>query len=155
MDAKKTIAKVTDLIKNTQYDQAITLLKELLSTDTKNELAIGLLASVYAEIQMDDKAIELYQQMLDINPNNPLARFQLGMIYFNKNQYDDAINIWLASVVDDKNFMLHYYTGLAYLQKNQAENAQPMLAKARQYMPENHPLFKNLNDLVSNRQNIH
>ena len=155
MDAKTTIAKVSGLIKSNNFDEAIPLLQELLKTDTKNELAMGLLASVYAEIQMNDKAIGLYQKMLSINPNNPLARFQLGMIHYTNKHFDEAIEIWLASLTDEKNFMLHYYTGLAYLQKQQPENAKPMLEKAKQYMPNNHALYNSLIDLLTDKQNIH
>ena len=155
MDAKTTIAKVSGLIKSNQFDEAIPLLQELLKTDTKNELAMGLLASVYAEIQMNDKAIALYQKMLTINPNNPLARFQLGMIHFSNNQFDEAIDIWLASLTDEKNFMLHYYAGLAYLEKQQPGNARPMFEKAKQYMPTNHALYPNLMGLLADKQNIH
>ena len=151
MDAKKTIAKVTGLIKSNSFDEAITLLQELLKTDTKNELALGLLASVYAEIKMNDKAINLYKKILTVNPNNPLARYQLGMIHFTDNQFDEAIDIWLASVTDEKNYMLHYYTGLAYMQKKQVENAKPMFEKAKQYMPTDHPLYQSLTELIADK----
>lgn len=155
MDVKKTISQITGLIKTNEYDEAITLLKKIIETDSRNELALGLLASVYAEINMDNKSIELYQKILKINPNNPLARYHLGMIHFANNQFDEAIDIWLASVTDEKNFVLHYYLGLAYMQKQQEENARPMFEKAKQYMPDNHPLYKDLIESLGNQHNIH
>lgn len=155
MDAKKIIAKVTGLMKSNNFDEAIPLLQDLLKSEPQHELALGLLASIYAEIQMTDKAIDLYQQLLSINPNNPLARLQLGMLFYANNQFDEAIEIWLASLTDEKNFVLHYYTGMAYLQKQQPEHASAMFEKARHYMPDTHALYPDLMLQMSDKQNLH
>lgn len=155
MDVKSTISKASELIKSRSFEQAIPLLKDLISTDTDNELALGMLASVYAEIQMNDKAMELYERILAINPANPLARFQLGLLNYNNNQFDQAIEIWTPALSDEKNFMAQYFTGLAYLQIQQPKHARPLLEMAQQYMPTDNPLYSSLNDLLADKQTLH
>ena len=155
MDVKSTISQASELIKSRSFEQAIPLLKDLISTDTNNELALGMLASIYAEIQMKDKAMGLYERILAINPANPLARFQLGLLNFNNNQFDQAIKIWSPALSDEKNFMTQYFTGLAYLQIQQPAQARPLLEMAQQHMPTDNPLYNSLNDLLADKQTLH
>ena len=155
MDVKSTISQASELIKSRSFEQAIPLLKDLISTDTNNELALGMLASIYAEIQMKDKAMGLYERILAINPANPLARFQLGLLNFNNNQFDQAIKIWTPALSDEKNFMTQYFTGLAYLQIQQPTQARPLLEMAQQHMPTDNPLYNSLNDLLADKQTLH
>lgn len=155
MDVKSSISKASQLIKSHSYDEAIPLLKDLLKTEGNNELVLGMLASVYAEIQMTDKAIALYERILSINPDNPLARFQLGLQYFNNEQFDQAIETWTPSLQDEQNFMAHYFTGLAYLQKQQPDQARPLLEKAQQHMPDDNPLYSSLTNMLSEMRSLH
>lgn len=151
MDLKSTVAKASELIKARRFDEAIPFLKDLIKTNPDNELALGMLASIYAEIQMQDKAIALYEHILSINPDNSLACFQLGLILFNSQQFDKAIKIWEPALADAKNFMVHYFSGLAYLQQKQPAQAKKLLEKAQQHMPTDHHLKNNLNDLLVDR----
>lgn len=155
MDVKSTISQASELIKSRSFDQAIPLLKDLISTDTDNELALGMLASIYAEIDMPEKARSLYSRILELNPANPLARFQLGLNYFNANQINEALEIWEPGLTDKTDFMIKYFTGLAYIQLKEYVKAKSILEQAEQIMPKNHPLYGELKQLTDTEVQLH
>lgn len=66
--------------KQGDLESAIVHLKELLAADPRHEIALGLLAGIYAQLKMSDRAVALYRQVLEINPGNPLARLQLSLL---------------------------------------------------------------------------
>lgn len=155
MEAKTAISKAADYIKSREFDQAIPILKKLVETEKENELVLGMLASVYAEIDMKDKAEDLYKRVLTINPENPLARFHLGLLHFTSHQYDKALAVWETGLHNHSDFMLHYYCGLAYLQNNKADKAQKLFLQAEKFMPNSHPLFSTLRDMLANMGVLH
>lgn len=155
MDVKSTISKASELIKARSFEQAIPLLKDLISTDTDNELALGMLASIYAEIDMQEKARSLYSRILELNPANPLARFQLGLNYFNANQIKEALEIWEPGLADKTDFMTKYFTALAYIQLKQYEKAKGFLVQTEKIMPKDHPLYSELTKLTGTEVQLH
>jgi cytochrome c-type biogenesis protein CcmH/NrfG len=52
-------------------------LKELLAADPDHEIANGMLAGIYAQLNMTQRAVEYFHRVLAINPQNALARVQL------------------------------------------------------------------------------
>lgn len=155
MEAKTAISKASNYIKSREFDLAIPLLKKLVETEKDNELVLGMLASVYAEIGMKDKAEDLYTQVLAINPENPLARFHLGLLHFTSDQYDEALAVWEPGLHNHSDFMLHYYCGLVYLQNNKTDKAKALLLQAEKFMPNSHPLFSTLRDTLANMGVLH
>jgi len=143
-DKIQTISDAAALIKTRQFEQAMNLLKTFLQHEPDHELATGMLASIYAEIDMPEKALELYGHVLEINSANILARFHLGLIHFNLGDYAKAIEIWKPAADEPTDFMLKYYLGLAYLKTNELRAGIHSLAAARELMPEEHPLYGEL-----------
>ena len=120
------------------------LLSDFLEANPKNEIATGMLASVYAEIKMFDKALELYSKILDVNPGNILARFHLGLIHFNNTEFKEAIGAWEPAISDPSDFMVKYFTGLAFLNVKELNKGISLLIEASELMPSDHPLHEQL-----------
>jgi len=78
-DKKKLLSQATEALQAGEPEQAISVLKDLLEKYPKNEIASGLLASIYAEIGMLDRAEEHFREALNANRQNPLLRLHLGL----------------------------------------------------------------------------
>ncbi len=153
----KSISIISDaaaLIKARHFEEAIQLIKPFLKDEPSNIMALGMLASVYAEINMHEKARDLYNQILKLEPSNALARFQLGLTYFNNKDYSTAIKTWEPALDDKTDFMSKYFTGLSLLCTNNLQRGTEFLEAAQKIMPEDHPLYSQLHQHISNAKNI-
>lgn len=137
-----TISNAAALIKTRQFEQAMQELKTFLQHQPDHEIATGMLASIYAEIDMPQKALELYARVLEINPGNILARFHLGLIHFGSGDFLQAIDTWKPALSDPDDFMIKYHAGLAYLKISELSTSIQLLTAARELMPEDHPIYE-------------
>ena len=132
--------------KQREFDKAIEVLKNLVQIRPTHELGLGMLASIYAEIGMQDRAINLYRKILEINPSNPLAGFQLGLAQFRAGETEQALATWESSLTED-DFMFHFHCGLALQKLNRVEEAKPMFEHAAKTMPNTHALYGQLQEI--------
>lgn len=142
MDAqiKNIIAQATPLLKNQDHLSVIKLLKQAVEDGHDHEIILGMLASSYAEIGMQDKAITMYQRLLNNAPQNHLARFQLGMLRFQEHAYAAAIEQWEIIAVEANEFVANFWIAKAYKEMSEPERAKPYLHNARMRAPADHPL---------------
>lgn len=130
------------------FESAIVHLKRLLAADPRQEIALGMLAGIYAELKMADRAADLYRQVLAVNPRNPLARFQLGLLQFTEGRPREAVDTLHPALVDESDFLAHLYSGLALRQLGLTGEARPLLEVAAQRMPVDHALYPKLRELL-------
>src|SRR5229473_2163064 len=124
-------------------------LKSLLASDPKHEIAVGMLAAIYAQIGLLDRAIEYFQQSLTINPQNVLARFQLGLTQLTAQRPQEALATWKPGLDQPGEFLAHFHSGLALLQLQKPAEARALFAHAARRMPKAHALYPQLQDLLS------
>ena len=70
--------------------QGITMLREVLVEDPKNELAIYNLGMLAITSEQYDKAIERFESLKELNPKNPEAYFYLGYCLFELGKKEEA-----------------------------------------------------------------
>jgi tetratricopeptide (TPR) repeat protein len=148
-DPQELLRRATAAASQRDFEQALVCLKRLLTLDDRHELAVGMLASVYAELRMPERAIEYYRRALEVNPANPLARLQLGLLQSSLGRAQDALDTWRPSLDDPKEFVAHFQSGVAMLQLQRPAEARSLLATAEQRMPANHPLRPTLRELLT------
>lgn len=129
--------------------EALTHLKTALLTEPDNELALGMSASIYAELGMDDRACDTFRKVLTINPANALAQFQLGLIEFRRGALTQALEIWQTPEPASNDFMLRFYSGLALAQLGRSEEAHALFIEASKHVPNDHPIRPELQSLLS------
>jgi Flp pilus assembly protein TadD len=127
-----------------RFDEAIAHLKRLLDTEPRNEIALGMLAGIYAQIGLHDRAIEQYRRVLVVNPGNPLARFQLGLSQLQSGRPADALETWHATQVEESDYLVHHFSGIALLDLGRNDEARAILDQAQRHMPANHTLYPQL-----------
>lgn len=145
---EQQLRRATACAKERDFEGAITGLKAILAVEPGSEIATGMLAAVYAELGMPQRATEYYQRVLALNPDNALARFQLGVLQLNAGRTREALETWEPSLADQSDFAAHYYSGLALLQLEKADEARTLLQKAHQRMPHDHALYPSLKELL-------
>lgn len=144
----EALKTATAYAKNGDLERAIESLKALVARNPKHEIATGMLASIYAQLDMRDRAIEYFQRTLTINPANPLARLQLGQLQLSAGRPLEALATWKPSVDDPQDFVARFHSGLALLQLQRPQEARSMFEAAAQRMPKDHALYAQLQDLL-------
>ncbi len=141
---REQLKQYINLIKNKQFELAMSGLKEYLQEFPTNEVARGMLASLYFQIGMHDRAIPEFETILEQNPDNALARFQLGMTRYTRGELEKSIDCWLPLTEVEDDFMGSFHSALAYVDLQQAPMARPLVEKCVKVMPKNHPLYPRL-----------
>ena len=80
IDTHEALSLATACAKRGELEAAMIHLKGLLAVDPEHEIATGMLAAIYAQLNMTGRAVEYFRRVLAINPQNPLARAQLELL---------------------------------------------------------------------------
>jgi len=141
---KEEIAKAAAAAKSGNSESAIEMLKELVDRNPDHELAVGMLASLYADLGMMDRAERLFEQVLNINLANPLARLHLGTTRMQLGKHEQALSTLEPLLQSQDDFIAHFYCGMLQLELNNIQESRINLDIASQRMPVEHPLRPNL-----------
>ncbi len=74
--------------------QGITLLREVIQKDPKNELALFNLGLLSMQSGQFDKAIDRFKSVLDVNQSNSEAKYYLALCYKETGNKTEAINLF-------------------------------------------------------------
>ena len=147
-DPQALLREAAAAVGQRDFEQALLRLKRLVALDSHHELAIGMLAAVYAELGMPERAIEYFGRVLTLNPANPLARLQLGLLQSSLGRTQQALDTWTPGLKDPNDFAVHFQSGVVMLQLKRPVEARALLATAEQRMPADHPLRASLRELL-------
>jgi tetratricopeptide (TPR) repeat protein len=89
-EALAELQKVTFLIKQKRYDEALQIGNNLLNEDPDNKNLRFLLAQVHMRKGNVEKATEEYQKVLQQNPDDPAVLVRVAQAYFESKEYDKA-----------------------------------------------------------------
>lgn len=137
---KAIFVKAEDAVAKKKYDQATTLLKQVVETDNADFQAWTALGTVYFAQEKFDDAQHAYQQAVAVKSDSPRAHYNLGRLLSSQKKYDEAIesltkSVELQPTSGDANMML----GEAYLQVKKGSKAIPYLNEAAKHgRPEAH-----------------
>jgi Tfp pilus assembly protein PilF len=80
IDTREALSLAAACAKRGELEPAMIHLKELLVADPEHEIANGMLAAIYAQLNMTGHAVDYFRRVLAINPQNALARSQLELL---------------------------------------------------------------------------
>lgn len=123
--------KAEDAVSKKKFDQAATLLKQVVETDNADFQAWTALGTVYFAQEKFKDAEEAYQHAIAVKPGSPRAQFNLGRLLSSQKKYEEAIEpltkaIELQPTSGDANMLI----GEAYLQVKKGSKAIPYLNEA-------------------------
>jgi tetratricopeptide (TPR) repeat protein len=123
-------------INNKKYDEAESLLKQLLSEDANDFQARTELGTVYLFQQDFVKAEQAYSEALTVRPKFFLALINLGRLRLMQSNFEGAISVLSEAVVTKPTSAeANYYLGEAYLQIKKGSKAVTYLYEALKLDP--------------------
>jgi tetratricopeptide (TPR) repeat protein len=126
------LMKATGLQTAGQFDQAETILREIIKVSPRNPIALNNLG--YFLLERDQRfpeAIELIRQAVEIDPTNPSYLDSLGWAHFKLGRIDDAIKyLEDAAKYDDTSATIQEHLGDVYRRKGLLELARASWQRA-------------------------
>lgn len=131
---KAIFIKAEEAVAKKKFDQATTLLKQVVETDNADFQAWTALGTVYFAQEKFTDAEEAYRQAITVRPTSPRAQFNLGRLLSSQKKYEQAIEpltkaVELQPTSGDANMLI----GEAYLQVKKGSKAIPYLNEAAQH----------------------
>lgn len=107
-----------------QYDEAVTLLKQLVANDPNDFQGWAELGTVFLAKKDLSEAEKAYQQSTRVRPKFYLALMNLGRVRLMQQKFDDAIPVFTRAVeIKASSADANYYLGEAYLQVKKGSRA--------------------------------
>ena len=123
--------KAVDASQKKRFDEAVTLLRQIVESDPKDFPAWTELGTIYFIQKNFDQAEKSYRQALDKNPNFLVALISLGRVRIVQHVFKDAIALLTHAVqVQPRSPQANYFLGEAYLQEKLGSKAVPYLKEA-------------------------
>jgi len=129
--AQQIFTKAEEAVGKKKFDQAVTLLKQIVDGDANDFQAWTALGSVYVALEKFDDAEKAYEQAIQLKPTSTRAALNLGRLRSNEKKFAEAIDP-LTRVVElqpdsgDAQMLL----GECYLQVRKGSKAIPHLDEA-------------------------
>jgi tetratricopeptide (TPR) repeat protein len=128
--------KAEEAIKRKDYDQAKTLLRQIVREDPKDFEAWTELGTVYFLQKNNDEAEKSYLQALDKQPLFILALVNLGKVRLAQKNYEGAIQILTRAIaVKPPSVEANYFLGEAYLNIGKGSKAVDYMNEALRLEP--------------------
>jgi tetratricopeptide (TPR) repeat protein len=126
--------KAEEAVAKKKFDQAATLLKQVVETDNADFQAWTALGTVYFAQEKFKDAEEAYQHAIAVRPTSPRAQFNLGRLLSSQKKYEEALEpltkaVELQPTSGDANMLI----GEAYLQVKKGSKAIPYLNEATKH----------------------
>jgi tetratricopeptide (TPR) repeat protein len=113
----KMFSKASEGVKNKNYDEAISLLRQIVDSDDADFPAWKELGTVYFIQKNYAEAEKAYMQAIAKHPDYPLALISLGRLRIAQKNFDGAIEVLTRAVkVQPTSPQANYFLGEAYLQ---------------------------------------
>jgi tetratricopeptide (TPR) repeat protein len=113
----KMFSKASEAVKNKNYDEAISLLRQIVDSDAADFPAWKELGTVYFIQKNYAEAEKAYTQAISKHPDYALALISLGRLRIAQKNFDGAIEVLMQAVkVQPTSPQANYFLGDAYLQ---------------------------------------
>ena len=131
VSTKPLFAKAEEAVAKRKFDQATTLLKQVVEIDNNDFQAWTALGTIYFAQEKFSDAEQAYQHAVAVKPTSPRAQFNLGRLLYSQKKHEEAIEpltkaVELQPSSGDANMLL----GECYLQLKKGSKAIPYLNEA-------------------------
>ena len=128
---KPIFMKAEEAVSKKKYDQATSLLKQVVETDKADFQAWTALGTVYYAQEKFEDAEQSYLHAIEAKPTSGRARINLGRLFYSQKKFDQAIETLTAAVeVQPTSGEANYLLGESYLQVKKGSKAIPYLNEA-------------------------
>ncbi len=115
-----------------EYENALNKYVEASKYDPKFIQALMNSGHIYVIKNYLNKALAVYAKVLELTPDNPTALCNIALIKYKQGDKNAAFNILFKLAVKggEKNYLVHKYLGIIWLEKGKAHDAIVSLKKA-------------------------
>lgn len=140
-----SIKKSLELIKNTNFDEALDLLRQSLRKNPRDIQALNVIGQLYIELKNYPEAINNFERSLKIDPNDFEIISRLAYAYEKDKQFTKAVERYTQSLkINPRQHHLYDCLGRTLAKDNRDFEALAYLFKAIEKMPENHEVHNNI-----------
>ena len=126
--------KAEQAVAKKKYDQATTLLNQIVETDKADFQAWTALGSIYFAQEKFDDAEKAYSQAITIKPTSGRAQYNLGRLRSSQKKFEEAVEPLTKAVeLQPDSGDAHMLLGEAYLQLKKGSKAIPHLNEAAKH----------------------
>ena len=131
------LKEAQDKIRQGDYDDALTILKDVVANNPNDPNALYLLGMSYSKKQMFVEAVETLSRVVELIPDFPPAQFELAVCYQNQGEMDSALGHYQKTLeLDPNNPAAAYNAGLILFGQNRIGEALPFFEKAVSLRPD-------------------
>jgi tetratricopeptide (TPR) repeat protein len=128
---RQLFVKAEEAVGKKKYDQASTLLQQIVDTDKGDFQAWTALGSIYFAQEKFPEAEKAYLHAIEIKPASPRAQLNLGRLLSKQKRYEEAIDPLTKAVeLQPTSGEANYLMGECYLQVKKGSKAIPYLNEA-------------------------
>jgi tetratricopeptide (TPR) repeat protein len=128
---KAIFEKAEEAVAKKKYDQAATLLRQVVEIDNADFQAWTALGSLYFAQDKFADAEQSYQHAITVKPDSPRANFNLGRVLSSQKKCEQAIEPLTKAVeLQPTSGEANYFLGECYLQIKKGSKAIPYLNQA-------------------------
>ena len=128
---RSLFAKAQTAVDKKKYDEAVTLLKQILDNDKLDFQVWTLLGTIYQVQEKPEDAERAYLSAIEARPTFALAQMDLGKLRGSQKRFDLAIDPLTRAVeIQPQSADANLLLGEAYLQVKQGSKAVPYLTEA-------------------------
>jgi protein O-GlcNAc transferase len=144
-DARQARTIAAKHLRNSQYQEAIPPIKELLEADPLDHGAWLMLAAANAGLQRYDLVIDCCRRVIAIQPNNSAAHYNLGIALLQQGDtWNAASSFSEASRLSPDRPEIHFYLGNTLMQLGQYDRAAQCYHRVLALTPEHAVTYNSL-----------
>jgi tetratricopeptide (TPR) repeat protein len=131
------VKESTELIRRSDYDGALALLKPILEKNPKDPNALYLTGMAYLKKKMWPEAVEPFLEVTEISPKFAAAYYQLGICYQQQKEPEKALEYYRKAMeLDPANPDSPYNAGLILFGQNRIDEALALFEKTLGVKPD-------------------
>ena len=124
------------LMREGEFEAAVAAIRELLSEDPDNVVAMGFLANALARTGHDDEALEVYRRMMALDPHRETSYLGSAKILREQGRFDEAADLVRAAIEMQPNDPQgHTALGDTFLEQGRFVEAEQHFRKALEIDP--------------------
>lgn len=97
------------LLNNGQFNKAIKIFEEILSSDPQHYESINKIGVAFARQNRLDDALEMFNKCICLKPDFAPAIVNAGNVYKQRSCNDEALSLYMRAIEVDENYYLAYY----------------------------------------------
>ncbi|MFO8018073.1 MAG: tetratricopeptide repeat protein [Promethearchaeia archaeon] len=145
MSSSDKFQKSSKLFTEGKYNEAISLLNEVLEEEPENIIFWNYLGKVYLKIEHFDDAIDAYRTALNINPKSYSAWQNLGSVFYEKGDYKHAVVALKKSLsLEEKNSLTLSTLAKTYKKLGSLKKAKQIYIRILKSWPKHAVAWSNL-----------